>query len=461
MTASAPGWTATDRPFAAELRERYSLRPGLSAGTKSEDMVALIAWPRIHPLPPGARARTGLLRTLADGAYTVDELTRVHGAEARAVLRSLWARGLLAVTVDWEGAPLYTMVPFDRPSAFHPRADDLELSRYTIVRRHHEHLVSENPTSWCDIRLHDSRIAALLLFPSPAGFPAPVADHVRTDLAWSKHLRPRIPEADPFSDEPPWSAHELWFHHRSSLTGRGWYAEAFAATTSAREQPVRPMPATDSSIELHAPDLLSLRELDITLTEALEDRRSCRRFDDAHPVTVTQLGELLFRAAGARDRTRTAPPGRPYPSGGAAYEIEIYLVAHAVTGIERGIYHYRPVDHTLCPITTGEHPALAQFLRPIGPTLGGATPQALLIIAAEDSVLRKYAQIGYSLMLRNAGVLTQNLYLVATALGLGALAWGPVDIAALAEATRRAPWQLCGIGSMVVGAAQRSRENPT
>lgn len=221
------------------------------------------------------------------------------------------------------------------------------------------------------------------------------------------------------------------------------------------------MPATDSSIELHAPNLLSLRELDITLTEALEDRRSCRRFDDAHPVTVTQLGELLFRAAGARDRTRTAPPGRPYPSGGAAYEIEIYLVAHAVTGIERGIYHYRPVDHTLCPITTGEHTALAQFLRPIGPTLGGAMPQALLIIAAEDSVLRKYAQIGYSLMLRNAGVLTQNLYLVATALGLGALAWGPVDIAALAEATRRAPWQLCGIGSMVVGAAQRSRENPT
>ncbi|WP_281873800.1 SagB family peptide dehydrogenase [Nocardia sputorum] len=199
----------------------------------------------------------------------------------------------------------------------------------------------------------------------------------------------------------------------------------------------------------------------MTLTEALEDRRSCRRFDDAHPVTVTQLGELLFRAAGARDRTRTAQLSRPYPSGGAAYEIEIYLVARAVTGIEQGIYHYRPVDHTLCPVTTGEHPALAQFLRPIGPTIGGATPQALLIVAAEDSVLRKYAQIGYSLMLRNAGVLTQNLYLVATALGLGALAWGPVDIAALAEATRRAPWQLCGIGSMVVGTAQRSRENST
>jgi nitroreductase len=56
-------------------------------------------------------------------------------------------------------------------------------------------------------------------------------------------------------------------------------------------------------------------------------------------------------------------------------------------------------------------------------------PQILITIAARfDRTAWKYSSIAYSLVLKDAGVLTQTLYLMATDMGLGGCAIGSIDI---------------------------------
>ena len=44
---------------------------------------------------------------------------------------------------------------------------------------------------------------------------------------------------------------------------------------------------------------------------------------------------------------------RPYPAGGAAYELELYLAVHQCDGLARRIHHYDAGGHALMPISTG------------------------------------------------------------------------------------------------------------
>ena len=43
---------------------------------------------------------------------------------------------------------------------------------------------------------------------------------------------------------------------------------------------------------------------------------------------------------------------RPYPSGGASYELELYLAVDTCEGLSRGFYHYDAGAHALVPIET-------------------------------------------------------------------------------------------------------------
>src|SRR5882762_5834923 len=84
-------------------------------------------------------------------------------------------------------------------------------------------------------------------------------------------------------------------------------------------------------------------------------RRSVRRYGE-RAIRLKQLGEFLHRVARVR---RTYPPSpetgrfyevsqRPYPSGGACYDLEFYVAVNRCEGLEPGLYHYDPLDHELC-----------------------------------------------------------------------------------------------------------------
>ena len=74
-----------------------------------------------------------------------------------------------------------------------------------------------------------------------------------------------------------------------------------------------------------------------------------------------------------------------------------------------------------------------------------APPQILITIAARfGRVSWKYSSIAYSLILKDAGVLTQTLYLMASGMGLGGCAIGIANIDQFEKMT--------GIGFHIEGA---------
>src|SRR5205085_5779237 len=140
----------------------------------------------------------------------------------------------------------------------------------------------------------------------------------------------------------------------------GRHDDAFGATFRHAEN-IAPLPAVKpkprgETIELPKPDLAQLAASDPSLAATMEARRTIYDYA-ARPITIAQIGELLYRVARVRATMEMPVPGhdaltmpvssRPYPSGGKSYEIEFYLTINACDGIAPGLYHYDARDHQL------------------------------------------------------------------------------------------------------------------
>ncbi len=127
---------------------------------------------------------------------------------------------------------------------------------------------------------------------------------------------------------------------------------------------------------------------------------------------------------------------RPYPSGGSAYELELYLAVANCAGLARGFYHYDADHHALMPISGPSRELDAQLAAAEFAMDAPGTPQILITIAARfGRISWKYSSIAYSLILKDVGVLIQTLYLMATDMGLGGCAIGSINIDLFARMT--------------------------
>ena len=118
---------------------------------------------------------------------------------------------------------------------------------------------------------------------------------------------------------------------------------------------------------------------------------------------------------------------RAYPSSGALYVVEIYPVVFRVEGLEPAVYHYRVVEHVLEVVRPGIDPAVI---------VGAALPVEREMVAGAAALFcltgcfprheRKYGEGGYRMLVAEAGHISQNLILAATALGLSARPFGGV-----------------------------------
>jgi SagB-type dehydrogenase family enzyme len=197
---------------------------------------------------------------------------------------------------------------------------------------------------------------------------------------------------------------------------------------------------SDEIIDLYKPDLKKLAETDPPLTKVLESRRSIRDFGK-QPITAKQLGEFLYRSVRVREITKAEieeTSNRPYPNGGAAYELEFYLIVNNCQNIPMGFYHYDPQDHQLCKISDRNEKVEALLQGAKYHNRQDVLPQVLIIIAARfQRVNWLYETIAYAGILKNVGVVLQTMYLVATALDLApcALGSGNSDFFAAAAGT--------------------------
>jgi SagB-type dehydrogenase family enzyme len=340
-------------------------------------------------------------------------------------------------------------------------SDVIVLSRFAYLRRRGKEMVLESPRAGALFRICDPKIAAALtVLSSPQrisklrqvpGFPgvALLALLLDCDILFKVEasdkdgLRPS--EGD--DDLVMWDFQDLLFHARST-EGRqanplgGLYPHAGL---------IRPPPAVRPPWPGEPIDLRKLAALPSQtaspFTKLLHQRHSVRDFDDEHPITLSELGRLLDGAARVRSRwtssidmdgggPEVSYAARPYPSGGAAYELELYLAVANCEGLARGFYHYDADRHALTPIAVRMQELDAQLTAAEFAMGAAGAPQLLITIAARfGRVSWKYSSVAYSLILKDVGVLIQTLYLAATDMGLGGCAIGTNNIDLFAKMT--------------------------
>lgn len=169
-------------------------------------------------------------------------------------------------------------------------------------------------------------------------------------------------------------------------------------------------------IRLPAPDTSG----GASLAHALAERRSMRSFSETDSLSLAQLSQLLWAAQG-----KTGTRGRrTAPSAGATYPLGLLCVIQRVSGAEPGLYEYQAVENTLMPMPSPPElvPGLAGAC--LGQSWMGRAAAILIIVADYSRTTDHYGDRGIRYVDMEAGHAGQNIYLQATALGLGTCAVG-------------------------------------
>lgn len=370
---------------------------------------------------------------------------------------------------DRPDKPLYTLYPARSVVTPGPLPSDRELvlSRFAVLHREDGGLLIESPRSWCDVRVHDPAVLAVIgAFAMPqrraaAGdmLPPAALDRLIADL-WEACL---LVPADGSEEETElrlrqWSPFELWTHTRSRLGEHGGFNASWGLTGWGADHfpplPARPEPYAGTPVELYAPDLDELRRTDPSYTDVVESRVSVREHDDANLLTARQLGEFLYRCARVRGTSELdgiEHVDRPYPSGGALHELEIYPVVRRVDGLEPGMYHYDGHEHVLRKVCE-PNDATGQIVTGACLATGAEDPQLVLVITARfGRLLWKYEGMGYAAVLKDVGVLFGVFYAAATAMGLAPCGIGGGHLAAFNDASGRDIFTESTVGEFLLG----------
>lgn len=146
--------------------------------------------------------------------------------------------------------------------------------------------------------------------------------------------------------------------------------------------------------------------------ELLRMRESRRIFSD-NPLKLEELSQILGSCR-IVDADRQ-PEKRTYPSGGARFPVELYLLAFNVKDIEEGAYHYNMKDNKLETLWEKD---LKPFRREIiSPYL--ENPAATIVFTSVISRSEvKYGPRAYPFSFIEAGHMGQNILLKATEIGI-------------------------------------------
>jgi SagB-type dehydrogenase family enzyme len=190
------------------------------------------------------------------------------------------------------------------------------------------------------------------------------------------------------------------------------------------------------------------RDGEVPVERALALRRSVREFAP-EPLPLSAVSQLLWAAQGV-----THPDGlRTAPSAGALYPLEVYLVAGAVLGIGPGVYRYDPRRHRLSLRSEGDARAgVAEAA--LDQEWVAEAPAIIVLAAVYERTGRKYGHRAKRYVHLEAGHAAQNVYLQATALGLGTTMVGAFRDEQLAQVLRL-PKHTEPLGLLPVGAPRR------
>ena len=443
---------------------RLRLRPGSRLRRSDDGAQRVLESPMgVVPLGPAVAAHDapdarlaegapiGELRDLAlrggDGAAGAAYLLRLQNLLRWSVLEYVLAdddgRELAAILPQWNG--------FEPALAAAPPPAERALDAFALLRRADGAWLLESPLA-----------GARFAFADLAHLDAPL---VRRALAGCGLLQAES-EAEPRATAlRQWEFHDLLFHTHSRF---GWHRDPFGGQFPYIDE-IEPLPAERPPWPGERIPLARAPEDDGEgFVSVLTRRRSERLYDEEHPITLEQFGQLLDRAARIRDRMKIPVQNalgrktdfeitrRIYPNGGASYELELYPVVDRCAGLESGLYHYDAGRHELVRLQQRTAEVEQVFAMAQTATAGIAQPQIVLNIAARFARVQwKYRSICYATILRNTGALYQTLYLAATQLGLSPCGLGSGNAELFARLTGLDPTVEGTVGDFILGGRPR------
>jgi SagB-type dehydrogenase family enzyme len=158
-------------------------------------------------------------------------------------------------------------------------------------------------------------------------------------------------------------------------------------------------------------------ETNTPIEKLLIKRRSMRNFIDKN-IEKHQLSSILKYSAGItttfHDSNNNNISFRAYPSGGALYPLEIYLMSYKVHNLEKGLYHYNASGHYLEKIGLGfGKDELKEIVFTDGMEHNVSVVFFITSIFYRNMV--KYGERGYRIILIEVGHLAQNIILTSIA----------------------------------------------
>jgi len=453
---------------------RMRLRPQVYLVSRPDGELALHSSQRGERIGRLTEGQLAALRQLNTGWHTerelFDTMSRYDGQSDGMLLRRLVVGGWLGIRFEYGERMLFTIRPLGpNPETPPVRPAAPRLSRFALLRRQSGALVLESPLARAVIVVHDYDVITILHQlagsghdPGAVSLPGAVVDELIMELSWHRFVHEAEEDSRPDLAAEQWTPHELLFHSRSRA---GYHDEPFGGTLWAVGRfdplPGRREPFSGTAIALPSPAATTTYP---SLTDVLQSRRSIRRQDPEHPLTIDQLGEFLH--CGARvmavdlDELHEVSL-RPTPSGGALHALEIYPVVTNVAGLAAGMYHYDPFDHLLEPLPPRDFPISQLVANAAAAAALPTAPQVLLVISCRfGRVMWKYQSMAYALVLKDVGALFQTFYLVATAIGLAPCALGSGDAELFARATGLDPVVESSVGEFMLGSRPASRLPP-
>ncbi len=159
----------------------------------------------------------------------------------------------------------------------------------------------------------------------------------------------------------------------------------------------------------------------LSVEEAILLRRSVREYL-REGLSIDEVSMLLWAAQGVTDVFRGF---RAAPSAGATYPLNTYLVVgdKCVRELPAGVYAYIPENHSLRTRFEGDvRDELADAA--LGQPWIREAPVTIAFTAVFERTTGRYGRRGVRYVYIDTGHAAQNVYLMATALGLGTVGVG-------------------------------------
>ncbi|HRN70511.1 MAG TPA: SagB/ThcOx family dehydrogenase [Candidatus Woesebacteria bacterium] len=155
--------------------------------------------------------------------------------------------------------------------------------------------------------------------------------------------------------------------------------------------------------------------------QILLERKSNQNFSKKTPLSLEKISSLLYYALGINPSYTTDLPHRFYPSGGARYPIEAYILPSNVLELQKYIHHYYVRDHILEKLFEYTKKDLEDVFLYNFPTDASCI---IILTGILQRTTIKYGDRGYNYTLIETGHIAQNIYLLASALDIDCCAIG-------------------------------------